>query len=86
MQSHRVHAPVWQTTAIEEAGDEVRITVSTPHPEDAREVAGRIVNARRSQSWRIIEVHVLDASGEAREVLRSEHPHPAATLRDDDVL
>lgn len=86
MQSHRLDAPVWWTSAIAEDAHRVRITVRTPKPEDARAIALRIVNQRRSQSWHVIEVEVQDEHGGPGELFVSEHPHPAATLRDDDLL
>lgn len=80
--SHRAGAPVWQTTDIAEQGDRVRITVSTAKPEQARLVALRIINQRRVQGWRVIEVDVHDEHGTRAELIRSTAPHPAATLRD----
>jgi hypothetical protein len=83
MQSHRVDAPPWVTTDILEEGDGVRVTVQTAQPERAEAIAQRIVNQRRAQGWRVIEVAVQDADGQLVDLVTSTAPHHAATLRDD---
>jgi hypothetical protein len=62
---HRHESAPWYTEQIREDGDTLWVTVSTTQVEDAGQIARRIVEQRKAQSWQTIHVEVVPVAPDA---------------------
>jgi hypothetical protein len=61
---HRHESAPWYTEQIREEDDTLWVTVSTTHVDDAEQIARRIVEQRKAQSWQTIHVEVLPVTAD----------------------